>query len=249
MYYETPGLVIRAVDYSEHSKMLTILTPERGRISAAARGVKRIKSRMITASQPMCYANYVLFFSKGRYTLYKAEVIETFFGLRENLYKLALAHYFLEVLNSIAFEQEEREMLRLALNSLFALSKKDLPVELVKAVFEMKLMDVCGMKPDITPCGCGERDIFLDVRNGIIKCKKCIQPSFDKNSREYGIKMPLTRGIYEAMEYILKSDITKAFSFSLSEESMKGLDRIAESYVLVQLERGFKSLDFYHTLR
>ena len=60
--------------------------------------------------------------------------------------------------------------------------------------------------------------------------------------------MPVSPGVLAALRYLLASPLEKCFSFSLSPDGLKELGYVAEAFLLAQLQRGFKTLDFYHTL-
>ena len=60
MTCEVRGLVVRTVDLSGSDKLLTILTAERGLVTAVSNGSRSLKSRYLSASQLFCYASFVL---------------------------------------------------------------------------------------------------------------------------------------------------------------------------------------------
>ena len=66
------GLVLRAADYQESSKILTVLTDARGKITVSAKGALRRSSRIAAASQPFAYAEMTLSESRDRYYLNEA---------------------------------------------------------------------------------------------------------------------------------------------------------------------------------
>ena len=60
--------------------------------------------------------------------------------------------------------------------------------------------------------------------------------------------MPLTGAALAALGHIVGGDPKRLFSFRLDETSMARLCAASEAYLLTQLERGFRTLDFYKTL-
>ena len=72
-------------------------------------------------------------------------------------------------------------------------------------------------------------------------CEKCRESAV-------GIRLPVSAGVLEAMRYIIYCSGKKLFSFEIGEESLLQLSGITESYLTVQLERGFSALDFYKSL-
>ena len=118
------GLVLRETPYKEADVMLSILTESGGKLSVLARGAKRKGSRVTAAIQLFTYSEFSMYESGGRYTLNEAEPIELFYGIREDIVKLSLASYVAEVLEQAADEETiDPELLRLGLNSFYAISK------------------------------------------------------------------------------------------------------------------------------
>jgi len=244
MYKVTKGLVLRETNFKESSKILTVLTESDGKLSVAARGTRRKGSRIGAASQLLAYSEMTLFHYKGRWTLNEASTIELFPAVREDIELLALGSYFAELLEAVTDEdQPNPELLSLGLNSLYALGRKTYPRELVKAAFEMRLISLAGYEPELHACViCGAEDLespMFSPENGGLICLKC-------GAGE--TSMPLCAGSLSALRYIVSSDPKKLFSFKLGSAALKRLGDISEAYVLSQLERGFKTLDFYKNM-
>ena len=156
MYKTVRGLVLREVKYKESSKMLTLLTDE-GKMAAEARGALRKGSRIGAASQQLCYSEMTVFENRGRRLITEAAVLEEFTGVRERWEDFALSAYIAEVLEAVALEGTgDPAMLRLGLNTLFALSRQLYPPEHIKAVFELRMLCLAGFTPVVERCShCG----------------------------------------------------------------------------------------------
>ena len=127
------GLVLRETPYKEADVMLTVLTECQGKLSVMARGARRKSSKFSAGVQLLSYSEFTLYESGGRYTLNEAEPLEMFFGIRGDIVKLSLASYFAEVLEQAADEDTiNPELLRLGLNSVFAISKTSINMEKIK---------------------------------------------------------------------------------------------------------------------
>ena len=61
------GVVTRAVNYRDHDRILTLVTRERGKLTATARGCRKPQSKLLTAASPFCYGEYVLNERNGRF--------------------------------------------------------------------------------------------------------------------------------------------------------------------------------------
>lgn len=247
MYLTTTGLVLRETTYKESSKILTVLTADEGRITVMAKGARRRGSKTAGAAQLLAYSAMTLYNSKGRWTLAEAHSIEMFQGLRDDIELLSLGSYFAELLEALSDEDSPSpEMLSLGLNALFALSELKKQPELVKAVFEMRLMCAAGFEPNVYSCGiCGTEDMsdpVLSFYGGTVCCKKC-------GSLTESECAPLCSDSLKALKYIIKSDPKKLYSFNLTGAGLKKLSSACERYALVQTDRYFKTLDFYKSVR
>ncbi|MCR4718249.1 MAG: DNA repair protein RecO [Firmicutes bacterium] len=231
------AIVARRTDYSESNCMLTLFAEGLGVISACVYGIKSKKSRLLAASQPLCFAEFVLVKTRGDiYRVESAEIIETFYPISEDIKKLALAGYFLDILSD-SFSAADGEILALILNTLYALSYKEIDPQIAKAVFELKIMQYSGYEPNLETCiKCGSKDSLeaFDFSGGAV-CASCRTHS----------AVILPSGVKEAMLYILKSDTKRIFSFVLPKEAKETISQICENYILSKSEKHYKSLEYY----
>ena len=68
MEFKADALVLRAADWGEYDKIVTLFTAERGKLSAALKGVKRAGAKLKFAAQPFCFAEFVFVEKAGRPT-------------------------------------------------------------------------------------------------------------------------------------------------------------------------------------
>lgn len=245
MYLTTKGLVLRVSDYNDRDALLTLLTPERGKITVKARGLRRKNSPLTAPCQLLALGEFTLFEYRDSYSINEAHSIELFQGLRKDIVKLSLGTYFAQVAELLSMEDmPNSELLSLVLNCLFALSSLSDSENKVKAVFELRCACLSGYTPDLYACHqCGQQDANrFDVSNGTLSCATCRQ------SESAGIRMPLTPSVLDAMRYIISCEPKRLLSFDASENTLVQLSQITELYLTTQLERGFSTLDFYKSL-
>ena len=87
----TAGLVLRETVTRETDKILTVLTPDRGKISLIARGARRKNSRLAAACQLLAYSELTIYEKGQWFMLDEAETLELFTGLRTDFVALSLA--------------------------------------------------------------------------------------------------------------------------------------------------------------
>jgi len=247
MFKTTRALVLRETKYKEADKILTVLTEDEGKLTVSARGVMRRGSRIAAACQLLTFSEMTLFENRGKWCVQEAQTVEQFLGLREDIALLSLATYFAELLEAVSDEDSPNpEVLRLGLNSLFALSAGLYEPEHIKAVFEMRLMCLSGYEPSLELCPvCGREEIgapIFSALGGTVLCGKC-------RSAEYGETLPLCGASLAALRHISGADSKKIFSFTLDGTAAKDLNAVCEAYVRAQLERRFSSLDYWKSVK
>ena len=246
MYYKTTGLVLRETEYKDADKLLTVLTPDRGKVTLRARGVRSTSSKLKAGCQLLTYSEFTIFEGRGTQTVDEAVPIELFMPLREDIELLALASYFAQVAEVLSQEDDPSDaLLSLSLNGLMALSRNNRPKRLVKSAFELKAACIAGYEPMLDCCGvCGnDAPDRFHISGGVLQCAQCLLPG------ESGIRLPISPGTLAAMHYIANCETKRLFSFRLNASSEKELSDLSETYLLTQLERGFFTLDFYKSLQ
>lgn len=247
MHLTTQGIVLREVNYKESDKILTVLTRDLGKLTVKARACRRKNSPLAAASQLLVYSELTLFEYRDYWSMDQGDSLEQFWGVRQDVEKLALGSYFAEVMETVAEEgRPDPALLSLILNSLYALDKLSKPLPLVKAAYELKLLSLVGYEPMLDACAvCGvpePEEPRLHLREGVLHCARCRGGVGD------GVSMPLDGPSLAAMRHVVMGDPKRLFSFKLDVPSQKKMSDVCEAFLLTQLERGFGTLDFYKQL-
>ena len=255
--FETKGLVISEVRTGEADKVLTLLTADHGKITVSGKGVASLKSRHMPVAQLFSYSSFNLKKTKKYFYIADSDLIEPFFEIRYDVNKLSLANYICEVVDYLAVEEmNEEELLRLALNSLYALAnREELHEEQIKAAFEMRAATVSGFEPNLEKCGvCGDDEsdglFYLDVMNGRLICGNCLRTvgGAGNGDRTAKIYLALSPAVLEAIKFTINAPIGRFLSFKIKEDELRPFSVVCEKYLLSHIEHGFKSLDYYNSL-
>ena len=257
MVTEVRGIVLRSTDIKESDRLITVYTDEMGVVSALAKGSRSMKSRKMSSTQQFCYSSFVLYGVGDKLFVREAELIESFYSLRDSLDGLALAMYVAEVIEDVATSEGDNDLLRLALNTLYAISKGTFDLEKVKATFEIRLAAILGFMPDVVACSrCGETkgDFFLDVMAAAMECERCHRVSERGGDRlaldhESSILCILSEGARDAMCYSIFAPLERMFSYKISDDDMHLFSTASEKYLLNHLERSFRALEFYNEVK
>ncbi len=251
MHTGCDGIVVRQNFFGDSSKYVVLLTDTQGKLSASAKGARRVKSPLLSATQPMCYAHFELSERNGKYTVISADPIESFHALRQDIKKLAFAEYAMQVSEYVSGEGEDcSEILSLLLNTLFLCAKKERDPDQLKPVFEMRLLAISGFMPDIFACSaCGKEEVegaYFRLNQGDFLCPGCRKKM--SVSDMPGVMVPVSKSVLQAMRMVLGVPLKKAFSIKLKGEAATQFSDAVQAYTLTQLEHSFKTLSFYRSL-
>ena len=241
----TDGLILREYDtLSEADRFVAILTRDRGIVRASAKGAKRTKSRFGASTQQLCYARLSLIPGRDKYIIEDAQPQEVFFPLRQDVERLALAQYFCELaLHLCPTDMAAPQHLRLLLNGLHYLATGEKDPLQIKAVVEGRLLALEGYAPDLTGCTiCGTSDgpLWFSPTAGTLTC------AAHSGAAD---ALEVSSVVLAALRYIFYGDFERCFAFALSSADSAALATLMERFLLVQQQRRYTTLEFYHTLR
>lgn len=233
------GMVLSATNIGEADKKLTILTKEKGRITAFVNGARRAKSTLAAASNPFCFGTFTCLEQRSSYKVIKVDISEYFTELSQDYDRVCLGSYFLEVADYCAVENvSEKERLLLLYLTIKELLKDRLPVELIRAIYELKSWAIGGVYPNVFSCvNCGQKEELTHFAMGLrgCLCKNCA-PRLGGN--------PLNSSVHYALKYVIATPVEKLYTFSLSREVMEEFVRLIDVYRLNYENHHYKALDF-----
>ena len=238
---KTKGIVLVENNLGDYDKMLTILTPGMGKISCGAKGARRPKSLLMAGTQFLCFADYLIYKGNDTYSINSCETIEFFYNIRTDLDKYKYAVHITKIILDVTTENENSyRTLQLYLNTLYTISETDKNLDLILAIFKLRLMSILGFRPEVEKCvNCSiNEDIkYFSLKDNGFKCSSCGKS--DKSSIEI---LPVT---VDAIKYIVLAPAKKIFSFNVPDESIKELEIISKLYLNEKLEKEYKLEDLF----
>ena len=135
------GMVLKAEPAGEYDRRVEILTVSHGRISAFAKGARRQTNHLMAATDLFVFGDFKLYPGRTSYSITDANVKNYFSELRNDYEAALYGMYFLEAAAYNTRENnDEREVLALLYQALRALTHEAYEAELVRCVFEIKLV-------------------------------------------------------------------------------------------------------------
>ncbi len=142
------GMILKQTAIGEYDRRICLLTKEKGKISAFAKGARKPGNRLAAATNPFSFGTFKLYVGRSSYTVSEADIQNYFEELMTDYEGAYYGMYFAEVADYYTRENnDERQMLKLLYQSLKALSAPALPNQLVKCIFELKAIAVNGEFP------------------------------------------------------------------------------------------------------
>lgn len=236
------GLVLTAMPIGEYDKRITILTSDRGKISAFAKGARRPNSVLLAACNPFSFGEFEVYEGRTSYNVVRADIRNYFTELTGDLDAAYYGFYFLEMAEYYTQENnDEKEVLKLLYQSLRALADPRYDKRLVRIIFELKMLVLNGIYPNMFSCQrCGKQEKmnrFSVKRAGLI-CGSCADG-------EDCVR--LSDSTIYTMQYIIATEIRKLFSFAVSDEVLAELTELMKRYRKCYAPHTFKSEVFLMT--
>ena len=233
------GLILSVAPQGEYDRRIVLLTRERGKISAFARGARRSSSALLAATNVFAMGTFTLYEGRNSYTMTHAVVKEYFTELAQAGSEVYYGFYFLELASYYAREGlEETAMINLLYVSLKALLNKKLDNQLVRAVFELKTMVINGEYPQVFACqSCGTTEdlVGISISKSGVYCQECF--------RQAGDIEPISPSVIYTLQYIISSPLEKLYTFMVTPEVLTQIETIMKKYRESYIEKSFKTLE------
>ncbi len=233
------GMVLSSMPVGEYDRRIVLLTKERGKVSAFARGARRPKSSLVAATNPFVSGDFEAFEGRDSYTIHSASIKNYFAELTSDISLVWYGYYFLEIADYFSLENnDETQRLILLYQAFRALLMEQFDPEFVRSVYEFKTLVINGEYPDVFRCGgCGREDglEYISIEGRHVICNDC-------HSRLNG--HPISASVLYALQYIAATPPAKLFSFKMSEAAAEEFGSLVREYYKSFVKREFKSEEF-----
>ncbi len=234
---KTDALVIRLADWSESSRVVTLFTRDFGKISALAKGAKRLRSAF-EAGLDLLSESRIVFLRKSSSSLdilYESQLIARFQPSSLSMTCLYGGYYIAELLSGLSEEYDPHPRLYdVATETLRNLeSHEDPRVSILR--FELVLLNEIGSLPEFDAClvcGCpvtNQRTFAFWVNQGGLICSNCKRPEYEQR--------PIEAGTIALLKKLSDDDPAVARNINPSPDQLTQLRHITTAAVSHVLER------------
>ena len=229
------ALMLRAADYNENDKILTLLSAEHGKITAGIKGVKKPAAKLKFAAQPFCFAEYVLAKRGDKYTVINCSELESFYDLRTDINKFYAACAAVEGASAVTYEGSEcSPVLYECVKALSAMCAGDERLPLISFLcFILAYSGYAIALDGCAECGNGlinEEKLRFDMDAGAFTCYNC------------GTGLGASRVTYNVLRKLAGKSYEEDF---ITEDGEKRALRLIREYFAYKTDSPLKSLSEY----
>ena len=244
--YKTEAIVLKRNDLGEADSIITLYTPNLGKIRAVVRGVRKPKSKLGGHLDLLTQSALLLAHGQTLDVITQSQTIESFLPLKSNLKNISCALYMAELVNQFTAEGAEHyPVYRLLVDDLLWLCEAR-DSDVVLRHFELHLLSHLGYQPELYQClNCKspltpERNLFSASGGGVL-CSKCAgsEPA----------TRPISVDALKVMRFLLSNTPASAGRLRMGRAISREVEQLLRWYIRYILEREVKSLEFLDHLR
>ncbi len=247
--YRVEAIVLKRQDFGEADRVLTLLTPDHGKLRAVAKGVRRTISRK--AGHIELFSQTRLLLAKGRTmdVITQAEAVNLFRPLHDDLLRFTYASTMVELVDKFMEEGDAQpevyDLLRDGLTALVA-EQDEGPLPLLARSFELHLLSLVGYQPSLFACAHCQTpleavDQYFSPLAGGVLCPQCRLAERDA--------LPLSLNALKVLRFLQTRDWAQVRTLRVSGEVQTELERLHLRYLTHVLERQLKSPEFLELIR
>jgi DNA repair protein RecO (recombination protein O) len=245
--YQTEAVIIKKTRLGEADSILTMYTPDLGKIQGFAKSLRRPKSKMAGHLELLTHSKVSLARGRNLDTITGGQTITGFLPLKNDLWLTSYGLYVIELVNQFTAEHVENPALfQLLLDTLNNLCREDTNKETILRYFELHLLGEVGYQPQLQRC---------------ITCKLPLQPVTNYFSPTAGgalcpncgpqqsLSYPLAVNALKVLRFLQENDYETANRLKIDRELSRELEIITRNHIRYLLERDVKSVEWLDNLR
>ncbi len=250
--YRTHALILRRRDFRDADRILTVFTPNYGKLELIAKGARKTTSRK--AGHLELFGHCALQVAKARTwdIITEAVTVESFSGIRTDLDKIARAGYLCELVDCFTESEDENQplwdLLLLALNVLDVAPTSDdfFIFSLLQHWFELHLLSLTGFQPQLFNCLMCDEDLtpvtnYVNLIAGGIICPTCAQAQRDLE--------PISPDVLKVLRFLQSQPWPTVAQVKVRDPILHRAGNLIYRYLLTVLERQLRSVEFMRRLQ
>jgi len=244
--YQTEAVIIKKTKLGEADNILTLYTPDLGKIQAVARSVRRTKAKLAGHLELLTHSLVSLARGRNLDTITGSQTINSFLPLKSDLELTSYALYATELVNQFTAENvENRPLFRLLLETMQQLCQAG-DSELVLRYFELHLLNEVGYRPQLQQCVICHQllkpitNSFCSSAGGML-CPNC--------SQSHPLAQPVSVNALKVLRLLQSSDYSTVSRLKMNPELSQEIEGVMRDYIKYLLEREIKSAAWLDALK
>jgi DNA repair protein RecO (recombination protein O) len=245
--FRVEAVILKHSDWGESDRMLVIMTRQKGKLRAVAKGARKMRSRKAGHVEPFMHVSLQLARGKGPFIVTDAETIDAYQPLREDLLLTGYASYVVELVDKFSFEEEGENpiVFKLLTDTLTRIAASADPWLDVR-FYEVTLLDLMGFRPHLFHCANCHNEIkpepqFLSPAQGGVLCPSC------------GSGLPgawkISVDALKTLRHLQRSTYRTAIRIKPPPQTRKELEVMMHQYFSYLLERKLNTPGFINNVR
>ena len=252
--YRVQAIVLKRTDVGEADRLLTLFTPDLGKIRVVAKGARKPTSRK--SGHVELFTHCALMIAKGKQfdVVTQADTIEPFIPLRNDLDRLGYAYYLAELVDRFLEEgAENRSLFDLLNEALGWLGHTETEPGLLARFFELRLLHEVGYRPQLFKCVLCGKDIeptenFFSIDAGGVIDPGCMAMPQSSSSWVRDAR-PMPLNVLKVLRYLQTREWDTVRTLRLNADVMLEVEALLQRYIVHHLEKNLKSIEFLKELR
>jgi DNA repair protein RecO (recombination protein O) len=240
--YPSPAIALKRMDYGEADRIVTVLTPDYGKLRLMAKGVRRSTSRMAGHLELFSHAHLMIARGRDLDLATQASTIEPFRGVREDLVKASHAYHLGELVDALLEDRDAHRPVFVLLRDALAALEAGFPrAELVARHFELQVLGEVGFRPELGAC---------------LSCRAGIQPDRNRYSVPLGgvlcpscgpgevTAAPIAVDLLKLLRLLQRTPRVRELGVRVPDVVVKGAERLLQLQLEHVLERRLRAAEF-----
>jgi DNA repair protein RecO (recombination protein O) len=244
--YQTEAIIIKRIKLGEADRILTIYTPDLGKLKAVAKGTRRPKSKLGGHVELLTHSRIMIARGRNLDIITQAQTIDNFLPIKDDLERISRGLYLAELIDSFTGEHiEDRQLFNLLLETLKQLAQSR-DYEPVLRYFELNLLDHLGYRPQLQRCtDCNlllePGSNFFSSRLGGVLCPQC---GFNEP-----MASPISLNALKVLRLWQNCNYETATRVKIKRELSVELEQLMREYIRYLLEKQLKSTAWLDRLK
>lgn len=245
--FRTPAIILKRRNFGESDRLLTVITPDYGKLDVLAKGARKPTSTKTGHVELFTVVDMLVNRGRNFSIATQVELTTPYLPLREDLQRGAYASYTAELLDRFTMlGEDDFSTLYVLVTQTFQRLCDAREIRLATRYYEIRLLDITGFRPELKRCLLsGEtiqpEDQFFSFAEGGV-----ISPAAARHTTNL---VPITLGALKVMRHMQRSPYEQVYMLQIPDSVHNEVERLLLGYIAYILESRLQSVDFIRRLR